>query len=44
MIEYKGFCIEKNFYGMGDYIVQYCGYDIIFDDVNEAKDFIDNVV
>lgn len=44
MTEYKGFYIEKNIYGMGEYSVQYCGDDIIFDDVNDAKDFIDSVV
>ena len=44
MTEYKGFYIEKNLYGMGEYSVQYCGDDIIFDDVNDARDFIDSVV
>lgn len=40
---YKGYAIEHNVYGMGEYTVQYQGDDIIFDDVNDAKDFINSV-
>lgn len=41
--EYKGYYIEHNFYGENEWSVQYCGDDIIFNDFNEAKDFIDSV-
>ena len=43
-VEYNGYWISRNIYGSGEYSVQYCGDDIIFDDVNDAKDFIDSVV
>ena len=40
---YKGYYIEHNFYGMGEYSVQFCGDDIMFDTEDEAKAFIDEV-
>ena len=43
MTEYKGYCIEFNFYGLGEYSVQYCGDDIIFKTKEEAKVFIDDI-
>ena len=43
-VEYNGYWISRNIYGNGEYSVQYDGDDIIFDDVNDAKDFIDTVV
>ena len=42
-IEYKGYYIEKNFYGTGEITVQYCGDDVIFETVDEAIAFIDEV-
>lgn len=43
MIEYKGYYIEYNFYGLNEYSVQYCGDDIMFKSVKEAKEFIDSI-
>ena len=40
-IEYKGYYIEYNFYGTGEYTVQYCGDDIEFNTEKEARQFID---
>ena len=40
---YKGYYIEFNFYGQGEYSVQYCGDDIIFNSTTEAKKFIDEI-
>ena len=42
-MEYKGYYIENNFYGKDEYTVQYCGDDIVFDSVEEAKAFIDSI-
>ena len=44
MIEYKGYYIETNFYGENEISVQYCGDDIIFPTIQEAKEFIDDIV
>lgn len=41
--EYKGFEIEYDFYGEGEYSVQYDGDDLMFDSVEEAEHFIDEV-
>ena len=41
--EYKGYCIEHDFYGEGEYSVQYCGDDVIFDTQYEAERFIDEI-
>lgn len=41
--EYKGYYIESNFYGEGEYSVQYDGDDIIFQSEAEAKAFIDEI-
>lgn len=43
MTEYKGYCIEYNFYGLGEYSVQYCGDDCMFTTEAEAKAFIDEI-
>lgn len=43
MTEYKGYYIEFNFYGENEYSVQYCGDDLIFRTVEEAKQFIDEI-
>lgn len=42
-MEYKGFYIEFNIYGSNEYTVQYCGDDVVFDTVKEAKEFIEEV-
>lgn len=41
--EYKGYAIEKNFYGNGEYSVQYAGDDFIFASEEDAKKFIDEM-
>jgi hypothetical protein len=43
-MEYKGFFIEYNFYGKGEFTVQYLGDDFWFDSEKTAKDFIDRVI
>lgn len=43
MKAYKGYYIEYDFYGMGEYTVQYCGDDVMFDDEEAAKKFIDEI-
>ena len=42
-MEYKGYFIEVGFYGEGEITVQYCGDDIWFKSVEEAKEFIDQI-
>lgn len=41
--EYKGYSIEKDFYGKGEYTVQYQGDDVVFKSVEEAKEFINEI-
>ena len=43
-IDYKGYYIEYNFYGNNEYSVQYCGDDVLFETLQEAKDFIDSII
>ncbi len=43
MEEYRGYFIERNFYGHGEYSVEYCGDDVIFRTLVEAKEFIDEI-
>ena len=43
-MEYKGYYIEYNLYGKGEYTVQFCGDDFWFTTEKEAKDFIDKEV
>ena len=43
MEEYRGYFIERNFYGHGEYSVEYCGEDVIFRTLVEAKEFIDEI-
>ncbi len=40
---YKGYYIEINLYGTGEYTVYYNGDDVWFDSIAEAKDFIDEI-
>ena len=40
---YKGYWIEFNTYGNGEYTVQYNGDDVVFDTKEEAKKFIDSL-
>ena len=42
-ILYKGYAIDYNFYGQGEYTVQYCGDDIFFNTKEDAKKFIDGL-
>lgn len=41
--QYKGYWIEFNLYGDGEYTVQYCGDDVIFETLEEARKFIDDL-
>ena len=41
---YKGYAIEHNLYGMGEYTVQFNGDDVVFQDEKEARGFIDFVI
>ena len=43
MIEYKEYIIEQNFYNKNEYTVYYDGEDIIFNTLEEAKQFIDSL-
>lgn len=43
MTEYNGYYIEYNIYGRNEYSVQYCGDDVIFATIDEAKVFIDQI-
>ena len=40
---YKGYWITFNLYGRGEYTVQDCGDDVVFDTEEEAKQFIDGL-
>lgn len=40
--ECNGLWIEKNFYGLEEYSVQYCGDDIMFNTFGDAIDFCRN--
>lgn len=40
---YKGYGIDFNIYGDDEYSVQYCGDDLIFGSLAEAKEFIDSL-
>lgn len=41
--KYKGYYIEFDIYGSGEYTVQYDGDDVWFTTLDEAKAFIDEV-
>lgn len=43
MTEYKGYYIEKDFCGGSFYTVQFCGDDVAFDSIADAKKFIDEI-
>ena len=40
---YKGYGIDYNIYGQGEYSVQYNGDDVIFPTIEKAREFIDDV-
>lgn len=42
-MDYRGFFIDEDMV-LGGYTVQYCGDEIFFDTIDEAKSFIDEVV
>ena len=42
-MSYRGYDIVFNIYGNGEYSVQFCGDDVIFDTEEQAKAFIDEV-
>lgn len=41
--EYKGYGIDYNFYGEHEYSVQYDGDDVMFETIEDARAFIDEV-
>ena len=41
---YKNTPIEYNFYGQGEYSVQYRGDDILFNSIEDAEKFIDDII
>ena len=41
---YRGYCITFNFYGGGEYSVQYCGDDVEFYTLQDAEKFIDSII
>lgn len=40
---YKGYGIDYDIYGDGEYSVQYCGDDFMFSTIAEAEEFIDDI-
>lgn len=42
-MRYNGYDIDFNIYGQNEYSVQYCGDDVMFQTIDEAKAFIDKV-
>lgn len=38
---YRGYGIDHDFYGTDEYSVQYCGDDVMFKTLEDAKAFID---
>ena len=43
VIFYKGYGIDFDVYGGDEYSVQYCGDDLLFDSLDKAKEFIDDI-
>lgn len=41
--EHNGLWIEYNFYGNGEYSVQFCGDDLLFNTLEEAIAFCESV-
>lgn len=41
---YRGYIIEKDIYGNGEYTVQFAGDDFVFDSIPDAKDFINDML
>ena len=44
MLIYKGYAIEKNLYGQGEYTVQVSGDDLWFSSEEEARQAIDEII
>ena len=44
IIEYRGYDIEYNFYGIKEYSVHYCGDDVLFETEADARLFIDTII
>ncbi len=42
-MEYKRYFIEKDLMGGSFYTVQFCGDDVVFCSIQEAKTFIDEI-
>lgn len=40
---YKGYGIDFDIYGRDEYSVQYCGDDYIFETLESAREFIDDI-
>lgn len=40
---YRDYGIDYNFYGLNEYTVQYCGDDVTFETLEDAKSFIDEI-
>ena len=40
---YKNYGIDFNVYGLGEYSVQYCGDDVLFYSLRQAREFIDDI-
>ena len=40
---YKGFGIDEDIYGLGEFSVQFCGDDYMFDTIDAARKFIDEI-
>lgn len=43
-INYKNYTITYDFYGMGEYSVKYCGDELVFWSLEDAKKAIDEIV
>ena len=43
VVFYKGYGIDFDVYGRDEYSVQYCGDDYMFDSLEKAKEFIDDI-
>lgn len=40
---YKNYGIDFNIYGLNEYSVQFCGDDVMFTTIEEARAFIDEI-
>lgn len=41
---YRGYGIDFNFYGRGEYTIQYCGDDIEVETETAARELIDSII